>query len=594
MTISLPLLLVVIGLTSLLAQWIAWLLKLPAILPLLIFGILLGPVSGTLDPGKVFGEILFPLVSLSVAIILFEGALSLRREDLSGMKNIILRFSSVGMMATFITTSLACWFFLNVSPAIAALAGAVTVVTGPTVIAPLMRVVRPTSGVNKILRWEGIIIDPVGAIFTLLVYEFVTLQNNTDTWLHLLGTLLITLTAGMLTGGICGAFLAVSLRRGWFPHYLQNFAVLIIILTGFGVSNALAEESGLLAVTIAGIWLANARNLDTSGILAFKEDLSAILISALFIILSARLDLAALIKMGWPLLGVILIIQFIGRPLCVAAATINSGLTLREKLFLSWIAPRGIVAAAVSSLFAISLTQHGFKDANQLSTIVFAIIIGTVMLQSLTASGVARILGVKAPPPQGVLIVGAEQFGRELAVALSRLNIPVQLADDNWENCRQARMQGIEVYFGNPWSEHAENMLDLSKTAWVFALSSDRHRNALTVYHFSHIFARERVLAIHTDSDETSPGQKASRFRQKASVFSEVTWADINRALTAGGSIKSTRLSEKFGLTDYMENKPGAIPLLIIDEDGDVSPFRGPDNIPLNCTLISLFKESDE
>lgn len=324
------------------------------------------------------------------------------------------------MLATFGIISVASWLILNVSSEIAALIGAVTVVTGPTVIAPLMRVVRPNASVNQILRWEGIVIDPVGAIFTLLVFEFITLHGKSDTLLHLAVTLGETLFVGVVTGITSAWMLGNALKRQWLPAYLKNFAVLVIVLLSFGLSNHVAEESGLLAVTVMGIWLANIRGLDTTDILAFKEELSAILLSGLFIILAARLDLNALADMGLPLIYLLLIVQFVARPFCIAISTINSSLSFKEKILLCWIAPRGIVAAAVSSLFAITLLNRGYEDASQLTTVVFAIIIGTVVLQGLTSRSIARLLGVQKKQPQTVLIVGANPVARELAMVLKK------------------------------------------------------------------------------------------------------------------------------------------------------------------------------
>lgn len=595
MEISLPILLVIIGLSSLGAQWIAWLLRLPAILPLLVCGVVLGPLTHILSPDDMFGELLFPLISLSVAIILFEGALSLRRDDVRGLAHVVRHLTSTGMITTFCVTALACWLILGVSPEIAALSGAVTVVTGPTVIAPLMRVIRPTPAVNNVLRWEGIIIDPVGAIFTLLVYEFITLQNGSDNWIHLALTFSKTIMSGFTIGIFCGWFLATSIRKSWFPVYLKNFSVLIIVISGFGFSNAIADESGLLAVTVAGIWLANAKNVDTSDILAFKEELSAILISALFIILSARLNITAIGDMGWPLLLLIVIIQFIGRPLCIAVSTFKSTLTFREKLFLSWIAPRGIVAAAVSSLFTLTLEKNGYTDASQLTTIVFAVIIGTVVLQSLTGSLVATLLEVKAEKPRGVLIAGADLLGRSLAIILQQQNIPVQIADDNWENCRLARMAGLQTYYGNPWSEHAENVLDLSQTANIFALSSERHWNALSVYHFSHTIGSANALAIRTEQEQLQPGDKEGvRFRRHERLFGkDVTWSRLTQHLVEDGTIKATRLSDNFGWKEYLEKNIDIIPLLIINNEGVVVPVTDGILIQTPCILIAMAHNID-
>ena len=587
---SAPLLLVIIAFSSLMAQWFAWLLRLPAILPLLVFGIVLGPITHILLPDALFGDLLFPLVSLSVAIILFEGALTLRIDEIRGLGGVVRNLMTIGMATTFAVISLACWLLLDFPPELSALVGAVTVVTGPTVIAPLMRVVRPNAAINQVLRWEGIVIDPVGAIFTLLVFEFIVLRQHAESLSHLFWTLGVTVAVGLSVGSLAGWLLGIALKRVWLPAYLQNFGVLAMVLTTFGVSNALADESGLLTVTVMGIWLANMRDVDLRDIIAFKEELSALLISGLFIILAARLDIQALLALGWPLIAVLLVVQFIARPLCIALSTWGSSLRWRDRLLLSWIAPRGIVAAAVSSLFALTLARSGYPQAERLVTVVFAVIIGTVVLQSLTSAPLARWLRVQQQRPRGVLIIGANAVARALALALQRLDIPVMLTDSSWEYYRQARMEGIPAWYGNAWSEQAENYLDLSNIAQVLALSPNRHQNALAVYHFSHIFGAAKVTSIRSGSslmdrrDSESP-----RFRRHETLFGvEQTYARLSLLLAKGATIKATQLTANFGWDDYLEKHPGVIPLFALKESGqlEIMGMTAPSEVP--CTLIAL------
>lgn len=586
MELPVPFLLVIIAIASLLAQWLAWRLRLPAILPLLLIGVLIGPALHILQPDLLFGSLLFPLVSLAVAIILFEGALTLRFDEIRGLGGVVRNLVTVGMLITFAVISLACWGILGLTPQISALIGAVTVVTGPTVIAPLMRVVRPTAAINQVLRWEGIVIDPVGAIFTLLVFEFITLQEQSGTWLHLLIMLAQTLVVGLATGAVFGLFLGNALKRGWIPGYLQNFAVLALVLLTFGLSNTLADESGLLAVTVLGIWLANMREVETADIVEFKEELSAILLSALFIILAARLDIQALWSMGWPLLVLLLVVQFVARPLCIIASTWRSTLRWREKLLLCWIAPRGIVAAAVSSLFALTLQKNGYDGADQIVTVVFAIIIGTVVLQSLTSSQLARWLGVQQRKPRGVLIVGANTVARTIAQALKKLDIPVQLSDNSWEYYRLARMEGLPTYYGNVWSEHAENYLNLSDTRQVIALSPNRHQNALSALHFQHIFGENRVFSIRTGPATKGRSEKETRHEQLFDA--EMTWARLSSLIAKGAAIKVTRLNENFGWQDYLNVNPGATPLFARKEDGALIPLNSTMTPPSPCTLVAI------
>lgn len=593
MTLSTSMIVVTIGAGSLLAQWLAWVLRIPAILPLLILGIVLGPITGLLNPDQTFAGLLFPMVSLSVAIILFEGSLTLKFSEIQGLGKVVRNLVSIGMLATFVVIGLACYWLLDFPAEIAALIGAVTVVTGPTVIAPLMRVVRPRASVNRLLRWEGIVIDPVGAIFTVLVFNFILLRHNHQSLNQLLFIFAETVAAGLILGAAFGYLLGVALRRVWIPHYLQNLAVLALVLGAFGLSNWWVEESGLLTVTVMGIWLANMRDVDISDILTFKEELSTILISALFIILAARLDLASLLSMGWPLLILLLVVQFVARPLCIAVSTIGSSLDWREKALLSWIAPRGIVAAAVSSLFALSLARNGFAQADKLATVVFAVIIGTVVFQSLTSSIVAKLLQVQQSKPNGIVIVGGNYVARTVAQALIKLKVPVLVTDSSWEYYRQARMEGIPAYFGNAYSDHAENFLDLSNTAQVWALSPNRHQNELVAYHFGHMFGEKNVFTIRsTASEKKTTNGDSKRFRRHENLFNaDATYSRLSLSLAKGATIKPTKLTETFGWAEYNQQYKDVIPLFYMDANEKLHPIEGNDVPPVPCTLISLVQE---
>lgn len=586
MALPVPFLLVIIAIASLLAQWLAWRLRLPSILPLLLIGVLLGPVLHILEPDQLFGPLLFPLVSLSVAIILFEGALTLRFDEIRGLGGVVRNLVTTGMLVTFSVISLACWGILGLTPSISVLIGSVTVVTGPTVIAPLMRVVRPTAAINNVLRWEGIVIDPVGAIFTLLVFEFITLNEQTRTLSHLLAMLVQILICGLVSGALSGMFLGNALKRGWIPRYLQNFAVLAFVLLTFGLSNVLADESGMLAVTVLGIWLANTRDLEIADILEFKEELSAILLSALFIILAARVDIHSLWDMCRPLLLLLLVVQFIARPLNILVSTWRSPLHWHDKLLLCWIAPRGIVAAAVSSLFALTLQKDGRQGADQIVTVVFAIITGTVVLQSLSGAWLARRLGVQQKKPQGVLIVGANTAARTLAHALKKLNIPVQLSDNSWEFHRLARMEGLPTYYGNAWSEHAETYLNISEIRQVIALSPNRHQNALVMLHFRYILGKNRVFSIRAGQGTKGRGENEVKHAQ---LFDpEMTWARLSSLIAKGAVVKVTRLNENFGWEEYRKMNPGAIPLFARKEGGELLPLNSKIPPPQPGMLVAI------
>ncbi|WP_115720078.1 cation:proton antiporter [Gallaecimonas mangrovi] len=594
---DLALALSLIAAISLAAQWLAWRLKLPAILFLLAAGLLLGPGIHSLNPDLLLGETLFPLVSIAVAIILFEGALTLRLHEIRGLVNVVRNLVTVGMLITFAILATACHWLLGISLQVSLLFGAVMVVTGPTVVAPLLRTIRPRAELDRVLRWEGIIIDPLGAIFAVLMFELVIIQSSQQVAvLHSLGILGKTILLGGALGLLAGMVTASALKKGWLPLYLRKIGVLAIVLLSYAISEQLQHESGLLTVTIMGMYLANKSDLDIDDIMEFKEDLSVILISALFILLAARVNLNNLVALGWPLVALLLVVQFVARPLCVMASAWTRKLSWRDKAFLSWIAPRGIVAAAVSSLFALRLEQAGVADASKLVSLSFAVIISTVVLQSLTAGPIAKLLGVVRDAPKGVLIIGANSLARAVAQSLKKMEIQVLLADPVWENYRLARMEGLDVYYGNPQSEQAEAVLDFSSIRQVYALSPNRHQNANAITHFAYLFGAGKVFSIRSSQGKGFANQESATFRARQILFSEdCTFAKLNSLLMQGWQVKSTKLKEAFDWAAYREKQKEALPLFVIDKKGFLNPIINEDQkAEVDEVIISLLPPQEK
>lgn len=587
---NLALALAIIATISLAAQWIAWRLKLPAILFLLAAGLLLGPGLDLLNPDQLLGRLLFPMVSIAVAIILFEGALTLRFHEIKGLVKVVRNLVTVGMLLTFVILSAACHFLLGISLEVSLLFGSIMVVTGPTVVTPLLRSIRPRSELDKVLRWEGIIIDPLGAIFAVLMFEFVITQASQEAAIHSLAIISKTIGLGGILGLGAGYAVATALKNGWLPLYLRKVGVLSIVLLSYALSEHLQHESGLLTVTVMGMVLANKPDLDISDIMEFKEDLSVILISALFILLASRINLASLVALGWPLLALLGIVQFVARPICVLFSAYTKKLSWSDRAFLSWISPRGIVAAAVSSLFALRLQEAGFADADKLVSLTFAVIIATVVLQSLTAGPLARLLGVVQEKPRGVMIIGANTLARSIAQALQKADFKVLLADPVWENYRLARMDGLEVYYGNPQSEQAEAVLDFSFINQVFALSPNRHQNANAITHFAYMYSAEQVFSIRSTQGKGFANQESATFRARQNLFSEdCTFTKLNTLLKKGWQVKLTQIKEAFSWEQYREMQKDALPLFMISKKQGLVPFTNQEQRPeVEDTIIAL------
>ncbi|MCG6873524.1 MAG: sodium:proton antiporter [Betaproteobacteria bacterium] len=553
-------------------QWLAWRVRLPAIVFLLLAGIVAGPVTGIVRPTELFGGLLFPLVSLGVAVILFEGALTLKFSDIAGLERVVRRMVTTGMLVTWAALALAARWLAGFSWEMAALFGGILVVTGPTVIVPMLRTVRPTERVANILRWEGIVIDPVGALLAVLVFEFIVSAGVSDAFGQTLLTFLKLVVVGVALGVAVGYALGEALRHNWIPGYQFNVATLTAVFAVFAISNASVEESGLLAVTVMGIFLANRKGVPIEEILEFKESLSLILIGGLFILLAASLDLARLGELGWVSLQVLAVAQFVARPLQVLVSTWGSALSWRERTLLAWIAPRGIVAAAVSALFALQLEARGFAQAELLVPLTFVVIIGTVVLQSFTAGPLARALKVSEPEPVGFLVLGAHPLARAIARALVQNKIPVLLADAQWDNVSRARMDGLRAYYGNPLSEHAELYLDLAGLGQLLALSPDTHLNELACARYRRDFEPRNVYALRVRSGKEGRATAAPSGRD--AFGEEASYAELSRRLVRGAELRTTKLTEAFGMKEYSDRyAERAVPLFAIDPKGRVEVF---------------------
>ena len=579
---------------GMMCQWFAWWVRLPAILFLLLTGILLGPITGYLNPDQLFGDILFPLVSLSVAIILFEGSLTLRFDEIKGSESAVWRLVTVGVIISWVVISLVGQYVIQLDPQIAWLLGALVVVTGPTVITPMLRTVRPNRHITNVLRWEGILIDPIGALLAVLVFDFIVAQNSGgNEWLTVGWVFLKILTAGLVIGcasGYCTAKLLLSHRL---PEYLHNMFVLSMLCSSFALSNQMAEESGLLAVTIMGIWMANVKGLPIDAILNFKESLTILLISGLFIILAARMDLDQLVSLGWKAAVFFLFIQFAARPIKVFLSTLGTKLTWQEKSLIAWIGPRGIIAAAISSLFALRLQQLGYSEADVLASLTFVVIIGTVILQSLTAKPLANWLGVAEKTARGILIIGANPFARAIGKTLKDNGYDVLLVDSHWLDVRETRMLGLPIFHGSPVSQYADQKLDLIGIERMLGLSRNDDLNILASQRYRHEFGANNIFILNKTTKKKSEKHDVSVEMRGNSLFGEdVSHSKVASLMSRGAEIKATQLTEAFTLENYYKVHDGrAIPLFLIQPNRALTILTNlpdADKAKAGVTIISL------
>ncbi len=575
------------------AQWLAWYLKQPSILLLLLIGIIVGPILGIFDPDLVLGELMFPFISLGVAIILFEGSLTLEFDEIKQHGTVVQMLVSVGVVITIAIVALSTYLLFDIDPLIALLFGALVCVTGPTVIMPLLRSVRPNKTISNILKWEGIIIDPIGAIAVVLIYEYIISGGEASS--ILLFAKIVVLASAI---GMAGAWaLAFLMRRNMIPEFLRNVFTLAFVLLLFSISNHLEHESGLLTVTVMGVALANWPKFPRDTILEFNESLTILLISVLFIILAARVELADLMSVGVAGLVLLAIVMFVARPLSVWASAIGSNLKTNEKLMISWIGPRGIVAAAISSLFAIRLQEYDIQGVELLVPLVFMVIIGTVMIQGLGAKMMANFLGVREPETNGILVVGSNPVALMVATSLKDHGFDVVIAHNNYTNIAKARMSGLRTYFGNPVSDHADHHLDLIGIGHLFAMSIDKELNTLSEIHYRHEFGEQKIFRLKF-SDEKAKSErdtKQANFHSQWLFGKDVTYTKLASMLSKKAKIKITNITDSYSFEQYKADNKQFVPLYTLDKEGHLNIFtdKFDGTVPRDRKLVALVVEDE-
>ncbi len=587
------------------AQWLAWRLRIASILLLLLVGFLAGPVSGRvlgrplLDPDELLGEMLLPFVSLAVALILYEGGLTLRFRELGDARATVWRLVTIGAAVTWVLTGLAAWVVLDLSVALSILLGAVLVVTGPTVVVPLLRHIRPAGRVGAILKWEGIVIDPVGAMLAVLVFEAILLGNLQEAAPHVALALVKTVVLAGALGVASGMALALVLRLFWVPDYLHNAVSVMFVTAVYTGAQFLQSESGLFAVTAMGITLANQKLVDVKHIVEFKENLRVLLISSLFVLLAARLELGDLAALGWVAIAFLLILIVVVRPISAFLSTRGTAVSRRELAFLSVMAPRGIVAAAVASVFALRFQIEqieGYEEASVLVPLTFLVIIGTVLFSSLVAPPLAHRLGVADPRPQGVLLVGAHAWGRAMAEALKKQGFRVLVVDTNRTELAAARMAGLETCGESVLAEHLLDEIDLGGVGKLIAATPNDWINILTVHRFLRVFGRGEVYQVPPRKGGEGASDVHRHLHGRWLFDEELSYGELSRRVAAGAVTKTTPLTEEFTLESFREHYgKGAIPLFVVNASKRLTVVTAeqPVEAKPGDTLISLVDEQE-
>ena len=539
-------------------QWLANRLRIPGVLLLLTSGILVGPVFNVIQPEEDFGEVLFPVVSLAVGLLLYEGGLGLKIERLTAGRSVVLRLVTLGALVTWlIGWGATALLFDGVSTSSAALIGAILVVSGPTVVIPLLHLARPREPTGAILRWEGIVIDPVGATLAIVVLDATLNDSNAGAAALQIG---ITLGAGAIAGLVVAALALMALHKHWVPDHLLNPAMIAAAIIAFAAANVIAPEAGLMATTMLGLVLANQHLVPSHQLTAFSEDVGHLILGTLFILLGALVNLDDLFDVLPRALILIAILVFVARPLAVWLSTIGGGLQRNDRMFLAWMAPRGIVAASVATVFAQTLVDEGAGEVPELVPIVFATVIVTVALYGLTATYVARKTRVAKTEPNGVALVSNNHFAVELADTLASQEIPVLVVSSSTEVQRSAFSHGLFAY-DRPLDSHDLDLtLDGVGIKQAILLTDDENFASLAAHHLAEHLGRANLYQVQPDEDDDDFELRGR------SAFGDLTFQGLSTSARAGG----------FRITQGDDLQGGERALFVLGENHTVSLVTGP------------------
>ncbi|NMH89005.1 cation:proton antiporter [Flavivirga algicola] len=568
---------------GILAQWFAWKFKIPAILPLILIGLLVGPIAAEFlsDDGSKWiepiwngkqglfpGEGLFYFVSLAISIILFEGGLTLKRSEIKNVGPVITKLITLGSAVTFFGAGILARFIFELSWELSFLFSGLIIVTGPTVITPILRNIPLKKDISTVLKWEGILIDPIGALVAVLVFEFISVEGDsgfTKTALVEFGKILLF---GITFGFTFAHALAFAINKKLIPHYLLNVVSLSTVLLVFVESEVFAHESGLLAVVVMGMVLGNGKLENIKELLYFKESLSVLLISILFILLAANINIEDLMLLySWKTALLFAAVVFIIRPLAVFLSTSKSKLKTNEKLFISWVGPRGIVAAGIASLFGSKLMKQGVEGAEYITPLVFMIVLGTVLLNATTARIFAKVVGVFLKKSEGILILGASQVSRLIGQYLVENQRHVVLIDSNQTNIQTAQELGLEAINTDVYSESLGDNIELSDIGFLMALTGSADINEYAIDKFGKQFGENGSFRLITAEEVDDPNNNP-----KEGLFSHTddfnTLTEVARKYP---EIHEVEISDRAHYEDLIEATGKAhetIPLFVKDKKG--------------------------
>ncbi len=594
-----------IGVLGIASQWVAWRFRLPAIVVMSIAGLLAGPFLGLIDPKEDFGDVFKPIISMAVAIILFEGSLNLDFREIKGLGRPVFRIVTFGAFIAWILGSFAAHYVAGLSWAVAFVIGGLFIVTGPTVILPLLRQAKLKPRPAAILKWEGIVVDPLGALLAVFAFEIIrfTTSSEVDS-----AELLIFFGASIfavLLGWFLGKGIGWMFENGHVPEFLKSPVVFAVVLACFTIADEVVHETGLLAVTAMGMKLANMHISSIEDMRHFKENISVLLISTIFVMLTASLSMDTLIQiLDWRIIVFVLLMLFVVRPLSIWLSTIGTDLSFKEKILVGWIAPRGIVALTVSGYFASVLLETGFEDASILTSLTFALVFSTVCVHGFTIGWLARKLNLATEGNPGVLLIGGSRFTTAFAQALQEAKVPVMVADSSWQRLHSARESGVPFYHGEILSEQTEYYLDMTPYEYLVAATELDSYNALVCTTFVPEVGRTNLFQLTLRSRvEEDVEDLVHTIGGRILFNSDSTWEELNKRVERGEVFRKTNITEKYPFEAYIaERTEGTLLLLAIKPSGKIqffttesSPKVDPGDVVLSLTQpVKEYKKIQE
>jgi NhaP-type Na+/H+ or K+/H+ antiporter len=596
---------------GILAQWVAWKLKIPAILPLILIGLFVGPVSTLISEngaqwiqpiyngksGLFPDQNLYNFVSLAIGIILFEGGLTLRQGEVKKIGPVIIKLISLGSAVTFIGGGVAAHYIFGLDWRIAFLFSALIIVTGPTVITPILRNIPLKKEVSAVLKWEGILIDPIGALVAVLVFEFISVGGDAGYTKQALVEFGKIVLIGFSFGISGGYALYYAIKKRFIPHYLLNVVSLSVVLLIFVESDVFAHESGLLAVVVMGMFLGNSDLPSLKELLYFKESLSVLLISILFILLAANISIEDLLLVyTWETAILLAIIIFVLRPVGVFLSTTGSSLKTNEKLFISWVGPRGIVAAGIASLFGTKLVEQGIPGAQYITPLVFAVVLVTVLLNAATARMFASLVGVFLTTSEGIIIVGASKVSRLIGKYLQKHNRHVVLVDTNTKNIELAKELGLEAINGSIYTSDLTDNIELNDVGYLIAMTANPEINQQAIVKYGKTLGENGSFRLPT-SQELKSGRFLPEIRDEL-LLTTHDFVKLSEVASEHPSIQELPISSKeqfLKMLDSIEQRDEVVALFLKNEKNEIQLIRKPEEMQVSagCEIVYLGKPID-